>query len=292
MLCKKGFLRLGYGSKTHLDGSTYEGNFFNGEKSGFGVYTKVSGEKYEGEWKNDKRHGKGVEVYADSSSYKGGFIKDKKHGIGVYKKCDGYCYEGKWKAGKPHGNGKETFPDQTVYVGQFLDGKKHGLGKFFKINGYSYNGEFQFGKPHGRGVECFPDGTTQEGVFHEGHRRPSDPYAEDAPKDTLVSLEQIQKEVNGQCSRKECATNHLGNGMEPAVSASTTSKTLSPPSWSIPKQNSGRSLSTFQVQANPLRMNSIPSILRTPVLSFDAHCDSLRRVSSARKHLNGAVERN
>lgn len=292
MLYKKGSLRVGYGSKTYLDGSIYEGNFFNGEKSGFGTYTKVSGDKYEGEWKNDKRHGKGVEVYADGSSYKGSFLADKKHGIGVYRKRDGYCYDGKWKFGRPHGNGKETFPDQTVYLGEFLDGKKHGRGKFFKINGYSYDGEFQFGKPHGRGVECFPDGATQEGIFQEGHRRACEPYVVDAQKDTPLSLGRERKEVNVLCSRKESATIRLGNCTESAVSTSTTSKTPSPSSWSIPKQDSRRSLSAFQVQAIPSKMNAIPSILRTPVHSFDDHSDSLRRVSCAKKSLNGAAERN
>ena len=60
-----GFLETpdGYGAETYPDGSSYEGQFINGQRSGLGVYYFTNGRIYEGEWSGGVREGKGVERY-------------------------------------------------------------------------------------------------------------------------------------------------------------------------------------------------------------------------------------
>lgn len=66
----------GYHEVTYDDGSTYKGNFKNGERSGYGVYTwpeKRSGYmyKYEGNWQHGERNGKGTAYYVGGAVDKG-----------------------------------------------------------------------------------------------------------------------------------------------------------------------------------------------------------------------------
>jgi len=53
----------GYGAETYPDGSSYEGQFKNGQRSGLGVYYFTNGRIYEGEWACGVREGRGVERY-------------------------------------------------------------------------------------------------------------------------------------------------------------------------------------------------------------------------------------
>ena len=53
----------GYGAETYPDGSSYEGQFVGGQRSGLGVYYFTNGRIYEGEWSRGVREGTGVERY-------------------------------------------------------------------------------------------------------------------------------------------------------------------------------------------------------------------------------------
>ena len=51
------FIKNGQGAETYPDGTTYVGEFKNGEFHGQGTHTDPDGTKYVGEWKDGKKVG-------------------------------------------------------------------------------------------------------------------------------------------------------------------------------------------------------------------------------------------
>jgi len=58
----------GYGIVTHPDGSTYVGNFVNGQSHGQGKITYSGGASYEGIFSEGMPHGKGVCTYSSGQT--------------------------------------------------------------------------------------------------------------------------------------------------------------------------------------------------------------------------------
>ena len=58
----------GYGIVTHPDGSTYVGNFVNGQSHGQGKITYPGGASFEGEFSEGFPHGKGVCTYSSGET--------------------------------------------------------------------------------------------------------------------------------------------------------------------------------------------------------------------------------
>lgn len=48
-------MKDGYGKLTLVNGESYDGQFFDGEKHGEGKYIWTNGDVYIGQFKNDKR---------------------------------------------------------------------------------------------------------------------------------------------------------------------------------------------------------------------------------------------
>jgi hypothetical protein len=93
------------------NGTTYEGEWFEGKKHGEGklIFGKHT---YTGQWKDNRANGygclqlfageKSVETSNNSlvnkviESYEGEWLDDRAHGEGKYT-CGEFCYEGEWK---------------------------------------------------------------------------------------------------------------------------------------------------------------------------------------------------
>lgn len=155
---------------------TYDGYWFNGEKTGQGTIEYKDCSSYEGEWNYDLKNGEGIFMYNYGGTYKGEFLDDKKHGHGVEELSNGFIYTGNYendifngkgnlaakdssyiylgdfKDGRIHGIGQETVED-GIYEGQFKEGVRHGSGKFYTTHGYKYTGGWKFGVKEGYGVE-------------------------------------------------------------------------------------------------------------------------------------------
>jgi hypothetical protein len=66
----------GWGKQTWQDGSTYEGEFVHGKKSGKGRIVFSNLDYYDGDWADDLFHGLGDYVSEDGAFYRGHFEYD------------------------------------------------------------------------------------------------------------------------------------------------------------------------------------------------------------------------
>lgn len=158
----------GHGTWTHPDGRKYEGEFKDGQPNGQGIWTHTDGRKYEGEYKDGKRHGQGIWTHTDGSKYEGEYKDGKRHGQGTYTFTGGSIYEGEWKNDEQHGQGTYTHADGDKYEGEYKDGQEHGQGTYTHADGRKYEGEWKDGKYHGQGTWTFFDGQKWEGEFKDG----------------------------------------------------------------------------------------------------------------------------
>ena len=87
------------------------GQSFNGKGK---MFWKSTGSTYEGDWVYGYRTGKGRFTWADGTYHEGDFVRGKYEGYGIHIYTDGYKYEGQFKDGKRHGKGVLTAPDGTA----------------------------------------------------------------------------------------------------------------------------------------------------------------------------------
>ena len=99
--------------------------------NGIGLVEQLDGSSYFGEWKDGENHGFGAFKCAQSH-YKGEWKAHAKNGYGYETQVDGYIYYGEWKNGKREGYGLLKYPNGDIYDGQWLAHKKHGEGWFFE----------------------------------------------------------------------------------------------------------------------------------------------------------------
>ena len=96
------------GTWEYCDGSTYCGGVVDGCRHGSGFYQWPDKTSYEGEWYDDQRSGVGVETSSDGmSKYMGTWKNNQRHGDGrhVIIRSDGMSvsYEGEWQDGTLRG---------------------------------------------------------------------------------------------------------------------------------------------------------------------------------------------
>lgn len=88
-------------------GSSYLGNFQNGQRHGSsGCFKASNGGYYDGEWENGLPRGMGNAVFSDKSEYYGNWKDGQKHGQGLWKSSEKTAwYQGEWMRDKRHGEG-------------------------------------------------------------------------------------------------------------------------------------------------------------------------------------------
>lgn len=79
----------GSGNFQWMSGSSYEGNFINGQRSGPGSMTYANGAKYQGSWLNDKKHGQGTYWSENGNRFEGRFEQGKMTSEGTCFLSDG-----------------------------------------------------------------------------------------------------------------------------------------------------------------------------------------------------------
>ena len=140
----------GYGEYDFSDGTSYKGEWKDGEYHGQGIFSDSTGDdKYKGKWKNGKMHGQGIRTYYDGvqkRKLKGEFKDNRLHGLGS-EKTKNWERSGNWKNGELHGQGTFTNLMGDKYEGEFKDGGKHGHGIVTYPDGSKYVGECKDDKP-------------------------------------------------------------------------------------------------------------------------------------------------
>lgn len=101
------------------NGSSYQGLFKNGKKSG------------KGKWivKDTTPGSAAADILKRSSVYTGEFDDDCKSGFGTMIWSTGGRYDGQFQGNKRHGQGKMIWGDGTTYEGSWSNGMQDGLGK-------------------------------------------------------------------------------------------------------------------------------------------------------------------
>ena len=144
----------GNGLRRWADGTTYSGSFKLGEMCGQGVWVSPSGEQYDGQFLNNRRHGQGDLTLADGTVYTGAFVDHKFHGKGAITYGDNFYsskkdtrtsqeqgtlqYEGNFNNGEIDGAGHMIYKDQSRYLGKWVDGKREGPSEFFGKHGSKF----------------------------------------------------------------------------------------------------------------------------------------------------------
>ena len=81
--------RHGKGRVVYIDGTYYEGQWFNGKREGWGEQRYSDGTLYKGEWKNDHKEGFGKIYYPNGNVVSASFKNDLRHGKGSFESPDG-----------------------------------------------------------------------------------------------------------------------------------------------------------------------------------------------------------
>ena len=94
-------IRKGHVKITLLDGNIFEGECNDGtldrQINGQGTYIDPSGSTYSGEWKNGEMNGQGTFTWSNGDKYVGKFKNGENHGQGTFTYNNGRKYVGEWK---------------------------------------------------------------------------------------------------------------------------------------------------------------------------------------------------
>lgn len=142
----------GNGSEVWKDGTTFEGNYVHGQKTGFGKMF----------WYDE--NGK------VSESYEGEFVENNFHGKGTYKWGKKKSYTGQWRDGKMNGEGEFFWKDGRTFKGSFNGDLKEGYGEFQWIDGRCWKGDWVKGEKHGFGLSIDSAGVERLGEWKNDKR--------------------------------------------------------------------------------------------------------------------------
>lgn len=84
------------------------------------------GTTYVGEWENGEPNGKGKYFMKNGETYEGNFVNGLQHGQGRYYWNVGAVYTGEWQNGRRNGKGTLTWPGEFEYVGTFANSNPRG----------------------------------------------------------------------------------------------------------------------------------------------------------------------
>ena len=189
--CLSGNCVNGFGKKNYDNGSSYEGNFVNGNKEGNGTFTSKYGmvytgkfakdlpngrgkakyeneDMYDGDWVDGKIEGQGTLTYKNGNYYIGAFKNDKQNGYGKeYDKAGNMLKEGTWKDDVFVNAASGDMPTPTTSTGCVSGNCINGFGKFIYEWGV-YEGDWVSGKMKGKGTWTLKTGEVYVGQFDNG----------------------------------------------------------------------------------------------------------------------------
>jgi len=164
-------LRSGSGACVYACGNIFEGTWKEGREHGRGtLYTPTRDVIYEGSWAYGRMSGSGIYHFEDGSVYSGEWKENLRVGVGTYTFKDGSSYVGEWANNLMSGRGTMTWKDGSTYVGEFAGGQRHGKGRMSISDGFVHEGLWRNDAMDGRGACTYPDQSQYIGNFSKGKK--------------------------------------------------------------------------------------------------------------------------
>ena len=143
-------LRSGTGTYTYTNPFLqYQGEWLNGKKHGHGVLIMRDGSSFVGQFKDGEINGKGKKVTEDGTTYDGEWLQGEKHGFGEIqygrRNVKELYYKGNWSLGVRHGQGELGLRNGNVITGNFIDNWPTGECEIKFADGGSYKGNLNKG---------------------------------------------------------------------------------------------------------------------------------------------------
>ena len=127
------------------DGSVFEGNIVDFQRSGQGRLTLANGDVFEGYFQNNQPNGRGRYDFRNGDVFEGYFLNGVPHCPPAHRGiiCDcTYTWASVGEDGQ-----------QNRYQGNFYEGYRHGIGRYYFENGSIYDGPFYRNRMHTRYYE-------------------------------------------------------------------------------------------------------------------------------------------
>lgn len=152
------------------NGSTYVGDWLNGEMHGAGKLIHCNGDIYEGEFAHNLMHGQGKTTFARGKQdawHEGMWLNGQKNGHGVLRSISGGLFIGEFKYDKEEGHGIKTWSNGDSYVGEWARGKLTGNGVYKYADGDIFEGKLDSSGELITGSFTFSNGKKYVGNFEE-----------------------------------------------------------------------------------------------------------------------------
>ena len=159
------FFYEGFHVWDYYSGSTYEGNWANGQKTGQGTFKWPNGDVYVGSFKNDVMSGRGTYTWPNGNVYTGDFENDVMSGRGTYTWSNENVYSGEFADGLMSGQGTFTWSNGDIYTGGWANDLRSGHGVLTFAAGQIYDGNWENGRKNGQGIYSWPSGAVYSGSF-------------------------------------------------------------------------------------------------------------------------------
>jgi hypothetical protein len=128
--CLSGSCENGQGKAKFDRGSTYEGEWKNGNMNGWGIYTFEKGnmgQKYKGEFKNGQFEGEGTFWAVDGSRFEGTWVNGQQvKGTYYFNNRNELKCTGQWKGPYLNGEGACWYANGTKKEGLWQNGQYQG----------------------------------------------------------------------------------------------------------------------------------------------------------------------
>ncbi len=187
--CKSGDCINGNGVMLYIDGSRYEGKFYNHRPHGRGTMTYPNGDEHIGEFRDGIPHGQGALYRKNKEAQRGHWVEGEF--VGNDPQPDKGCISGDCE----NGAGTYVFQEGDKYIGTFKNGLPHGRGTIFYKDGRRYEGEIQEGYLQGYGTLFTQKGQSISGYWKEGILQPKEVLTSTAPQPQTGAVDSDEPEL-------------------------------------------------------------------------------------------------
>ena len=190
--------KSGVGRYTYPDGSFYIGSYKDNQRQGQGKFNFTNGDIFAGIYTNDKISFGKLTFNHENDFYEGEFMDNKFHGKGrLTRKVNGYEYIGEFENGLKNGIGRLIYGSGDIYQGNFSNDNMNGYGVFYLVNGDHYEGLFKNNLYHGQGkyfwkkFDYYWEGTFANGKKDLGCRVKSPSKVKGKSNDPVENLNEV-----------------------------------------------------------------------------------------------------